>query len=267
MDKLNQIFDSILTVYGPRLLGGIIVLVLGLWAIRILTNSFARLMHKSKADDTLIPFLRTLVNVTLKVLLFVSVLSILKVEMTSFIAIIAAAGLAIGMALSGTLQNFAGGVIILLLKPFKKGDYIEAQGHAGTVHEIQIFNTILKTPNNVTIIIPNGGLATGAMVNYSAEETRRVDWSFGMGYGDSTEEARIIIRSLIDADKRILQDPEPFIAVSELGDNSVNFAVRCWTKASDYWAVFFDMNEKIYHAFNEKGLNIPFPQMDVHLHQ
>lgn len=267
MEKFNEILDSILTVYGPRLLGGIVVLVLGLWVIRMLTRAFVKLMKRSKTDDTLIPFLRTLVNITLKILLFVSVLSILKVEMTSFIAIIGAAGLAIGMALSGTLQNFAGGVMILLFKPFKKGDYIEAQGHAGTVNEIQIFNTILKTPNNVTIIIPNGGLSTGSMTNYSTEERRRVDWTFGIGYGDSTEEARQVIRELIDADDRILQDPEPFIAVSELGDNSVNFAVRCWVQSSDFWAVYFNMNEKIYNAFNEKGLNIPFPQMDVHLHQ
>lgn len=267
MEKFNEIIENILTVYGPRLLGGIIVLVFGLWMIRILTKALVRVMKKTEVDTTLVPFLKSLTNITLKVLLFISVLAILKVEMTSFIAIVGAAGLAIGLALSGTLQNFAGGVMILLFKPFKKGDYIEAQGHAGTVHEIQIFNTILKTPNNVTIIVPNGGLSTGSMVNYSTEDTRRVDWTFGIGYGDSTEEARQTIQFLIDADQRILRDPAPFIAVSELGDNSVNFAVRCWTRSSDYWDVFFDMNEKIYNAFNEKGLNIPFPQMDVHLHQ
>lgn len=266
MEKINEIFNNVLTVYGPRLIGGIVVLLIGLWAIRIITRGFVKLMKKSKADDTLIPFLRTLINVTLKILLIVSVLSIMKVEMTSFIAIIGAAGLAVGLALSGTLQNFAGGVMILLFKPFVKGDYIDAQGHAGSVAEIQIFNTILKTPDNKTIIIPNGGLSTSSMTNYSTETKRRVDWTFSVGYGDSTKETRSVIEQLAKEDSRILQDPPPFIAVSELGDNSVNFVVRCWVNASEYWGVFFDMNENIYNAFNEKGLNIPFPQMDVHVH-
>jgi len=267
MEKIIEISDNILTVYGPRLLGGIVVLVLGLWIIKMIVKAFVRVMKKGKTDDTLIPFLRTLVNITLKVLLFISVLSILKVEMTSFIALIGAAGLAVGMALSGTLQNFAGGVMILLFKPFKKGDYIDAQGHTGIVDEIQIFNTILKSLDNKTIIIPNGGLSTGSMVNYSTELRRRVDWTFGIGYGDSTEDAKKVILELLVANSKILKDPEPFVAVSELADSSVNFAVRAWVEAADYWDVFFDMNEKIYNTFNQKGLNIPFPQMDVHVHQ
>ena len=267
MEKINEILDKILTEYGPRFLGGIVVLVLGLWIIKMIVKGFVKVMKKGKTDDTLIPFLKTLVNMTLKVLLFISVLSILSVEMTSFIALIGAVGFAIGMALSGTLQNFAGGVMILIFKPFKKGDYIDAQGHAGTVHEIQIFNTILKTPDNKTIIIPNGGLSTGSMTNYSAEPQRRVDWTFGIGYGDSTEEAKKVIQGLFEANPKILKDPEPFVAVSELADSSVNFAVRAWVEAADYWDVFFDMNEKIYNTFNQKGLNIPYPQMDVHVHQ
>lgn len=267
MEKITELLDKILLEYGPRLLGAIVVLVLGLWAIKLIVKSFVKIMQKGKTDETLIPFLKSLVNMTLKVLLFISVLSILKVEMTSFVALVGMAGLAIGMALSGTLQNFAGGVMILLFKPFKKGDYIDAQGHAGTVHEIQIFNTILKTPDNKTIIIPNGGLSTGSMTNYSAEPRRRVDWKFGIAYGDSTEEAKKVIRELIDANPKILKDPLPFVAVSELGDSSVNFAVRAWVEAADYWSVFFDMNENIYNTFNQKGLNIPFPQMDVHVHQ
>jgi small conductance mechanosensitive channel len=157
--------------------------------------------------------------------------------------------------------------MILLFKPFKKGDVIEAQGYIGSVSEIQIFNTLLKTPDNKTIVIPNGGLSTNSLVNYSTEPQRRVDWTFGIAYGDSTEDARKAILELVLADSRILRDPEPFIAVSELADSSVNFAVRAWVNAADFWGVFFDMNEKIYNTFNAKGLNIPYPQMDVHLHQ
>jgi small conductance mechanosensitive channel len=253
--------------YGPKLLGAIAVLVIGGWVIRLLMRGVGKMFERSKMDESLKPFLTSLLRTLLRALLIISVLGMVGVEMTSFIAILAAAGLAVGMALSGTLQNFAGGVMILLFKPFKVGDYIEAQGHAGSVKEIQIFNTILKTPDAKIIIIPNGGLANGSMINYSAEEKRRVDWTFGIGYGDKIETARKVLKGLMDADERVLKDPEVFIAVSELGDNSVNFAVRAWVKASDYWPLYFDMNERVYNAFNKEGLNIPFPQMDVHLHQ
>ena len=190
----------------------------------------------------------------------------LGVQMTSFVAILGAAGLAVGMALSGMLSNFAGGVMILIFKPFKAGDFIEAQGHMGTVSEIQIFNTILLTPDNKTIIIPNGGLSTGSMTNFSTEPQRRVDMTFGIGYGDDTAKAREVMMGLINADDRILKDPEPFVAVSELADSSVNFVVRVWCNAADYWGIYFDMQEKIYNTFNTEGLNIPFPQMDVHVY-
>ena len=192
----------------------------------------------------------------------------LGIEMTSFVAILGAAGLAVGMALSGTLQNFAAGVMILIFKPFKNGDFIEAQGHIGIVSEIQIFNTILKSLDNKTIIIPNGGLSNSSMTNYSTEPTRRVDWTFGIGYGDKTENAKEVLLRLMNEDARIISTPEaPFVAVSELGDSSVNFAVRAWVKSEDYWGVFFDMNEKVYNTFDKEGLNIPYPQMDVHVHK
>ena len=190
----------------------------------------------------------------------------LGIQMTSFIAILGAAGLAVGMALSGTLQNFAGGVMILIFKPFKAGDFIDAQGYQGTVSEIQIFNTILKTPDNKTVIIPNGGLSTGAMVNYSTEKLRRVDWTVGIGYGDDADKAKDVIMKMCNADDKILKDPEVFIAISALADSSVNFAVRAWVKAEDYWSVYFALNENIYKTFEKEGLNIPFPQMDVHVH-
>ena len=187
------------------------------------------------------------------------------IEMTSFIAILGAAGLALGLALSGTLQNFAGGVIVLIFKPFKVGDFIEAQGYSGVVKEISIFATILNTVDKKLIIIPNGPLSTGSLTNYSAEAQRRVDWTFGIAYGDDIENFKKAMNDFIAEDKRILKDPASFIGLSELGDSSVNFAVRAWVNSEDYWAVFFDMNEKVYKRFGEYKLNIPFPQMDIHL--
>lgn len=263
---VNQ-FTNLALSYGPKLMAAVIVLIIGSWVVKAITKAIDKTMAKSKMDESLRPFLLGMANMLLKVMLVISVLGMLGIEMTSFVAVLGAAGLAVGMALSGTLQNFAGGVMILLFKPFKKGHYIEAQGYSGTVAEIQIFNTILKTPDNKTIIIPNGGLSTGSMVNYSAEKLRRVDWTVGVGYGDDLNKARAVLKGMCDADARILQEPEVFIGVAELADSSVNFAVRAWVKAEDYWGVYFDMNENIYNTFNKEGLNIPFPQMDVHIHK
>ncbi len=187
------------------------------------------------------------------------------VQMTSFIAILGAAGLAVGMALSGTLQNFAGGVMILLFKPFKVGDLIEAEGYLGIVKEIQIFVTILTTLDNKTIIIPNAGLSSHSLTNFSTQPTRRVDWSFGIAYGNSYDKAKELILNLVNEDHRIFKDPEPFVALGELADSSVNLTVRVWVKDVDYWGVFFDMNEKFYKNADKAGLSIPFPQMDVHM--
>lgn len=267
MDKYLDLIREFILSYGLKILGAIIALIIGLWIIRILTRTLARLMEKRDVDQSLRGFLKSLFSITLKILLIISVASMVGIAMTSFIAILAAAGLAVGMALSGTLQNFAGGVMILLFKPFKVGDFIDAQGHMGTVREIQIFNTILKTPDNKTIIIPNGGLSNGSMVNFSTEPQRRVDMTFGMGYGEDIDKAKGVIQSLIKADNRILNDPEPFVAVSELADSSVNFVVRVWVNAADYWGVYFDMHKNIYNSFNKEGISIPFPQMDVHLFQ
>lgn len=252
---------------GPQLVAAIITLIIGLWVIGMILRGVSKVMQKRNVDASLAPFLKSLLSALLKILLIISVIGMVGVEMTSFVAIIGAAGLAVGLALQGTLQNFAGGVIILLLKPFKAGDVIDAAGYIGSVKEIQIFNTIMKTPDNKTIIIPNGTLANSSMTNYSTEETRRVDWTFGVGYGDSAEKTREVLGKLIKADERILKDPEPFIALSALGDSSVNFVVRVWAQSGDYWGVFFDMNENVYKAFDEAGLNIPFPQMDVHVHK
>ena len=270
-DQIDYIlFDKateIAVTYAPKLIGAIIIWIIGGWVIKGLINTFTRMLDKSNTDESLKPFLKSIINAVLRVMLIISVLTMLGVEMTSFIALIGAAGLAVGMALSGTLQNFAGGVIILVIKPFKIGDVIEAQGYIGTVKEIQIFNTTLKTADNKTIIIPNGGLATSSLINYTTEENRRVEWTFSIGYGDDTSKAKEILKALCDADERILKDPETFIAISALADNSVNFIVRSWVKANDLWNVYFEMNEKVYNAFNKEGLNIPFPQMDIHLHK
>lgn len=258
---------TLISTYGLRMLAGILVLVIGLWIVGKISRGFARLMESREIDKALQSFLRSLVGIVLKILVVISVLGMLGVEMTSFIAILGAAGLAVGLALSGTLQNFAGGVMILLFKPFKVGHFIDAQGYMGTVTEIQIFNTILNTPDNKVIIIPNGGLATGSLTNFSMKETRRVDWVFGIAYGDSFQKAREVILKLIKEDERFLEDPAPFVALKELNDSSVDIVVRAWVKSPDYWPVYFEMNQKIYETFDKEGLNIPFPQMDVHLHK
>jgi small conductance mechanosensitive channel len=254
-----------LQVYGLKLIGALVALVIGLWVVKWAVKAVDSVMVRASVDDSLRPFLRSLTGTLLKVMLGISILGMVGIEMTSFIAILASAGLAVGMALSGTLQNFAGGVMILIFKPFKVGDYIDAQGYSGVVKEIQIFVTILTTPDNKTIIIPNGGLSNGSMVNYSTQKNRRVDWSFGIGYGDDVAKARSILLRLISEDERILKDPEAFVGLGAMADSSVNLTVRVWAKATDYWDIFFDMNEKVYNAFNAEGINIPFPQMDVHL--
>lgn len=265
MNNLLEQLSNLIFTYGPKLIGGILVWIIGSYVIKLMIGSFSKMLDKRETDDSLKPFLKSLVGMLLKTMLVISVLGMLGVQMTSFIAVLGAAGLAVGMALSGTLQNFAGGVIILLFKPYKVGDFIDAQGHAGVVKEIQIFNTILLTVDNKTVIIPNGPLSTGSMVNYSAQPTRRVDFSFGIAYGDSVDIARKILFKLFQEDKRILTDPAYFVGLSEMADSSVNLTARVWVKAEDYWGVFFDINEKTYNTFNAEGISIPFPQMDVHL--
>lgn len=253
------------TSYGLRLLGAIVVLLIGLWVIKALTRTSHKFMDKSKVEPSLSSFLKSIISILLKVLLVISVMGMAGVQMTSFIALLGAAGLAVGMALSGTLQNFAGGVIILLLKPFKVGDFITAQGFSGVVKEIHVFVTVLTTPDNKTILVPNGGLSNGSITNFTAQPTRRVDWTFGIAYGDDYDQAKSFILKLIAEDQRILKDTEPFIALSELADSSVNLTVRAWVNIADYWGVFFDLNEKYYKNAGKEGINIPFPQMDVHL--
>ena len=261
---LTKMIDLGISV-GSKILLAIVVFLVGRWIVRRLNKLLAKILEKRHVEASLSTFVKSLVNITLTLLLIIVVIGVLGIETSSFIALFASAGVAIGMALSGTLQNFAGGVMILLFKPFKVGDTIEAQGQTGTVRELQIFNTILATPDNKIIIIPNGDLSTGLMKNYSKEATRRVDWEFGIAYGDDYTKAKAVIARLLDADGRVLKDPAYFIALTSLGESSVNIVVRAWVNAGDYWGVYFDMNEKVYKTFAEENLNIPFPQLDVHL--
>ena len=263
---LSWMVDLGITV-GSKILFAVIVLIVGRWLVRRLNKLVNKILTKREVDASLTTFVRSLVSITLNLLLVIVIIGILGIETSSFIALFASAGVAVGMALSGTLQNFAGGVMILLFKPFKVGDFIEAQGQSGTVREIQIFNTILTTADNKVIIIPNGGLSTGLMKNYSKEPTRRVDWEFGIAYGDDYTKAREVLARLLDADSRVLKEPPYFIALTSLGASSVNIVVRAWVNSADYWGVYFDMNEKVYKTFAQENLNIPFPQMDIHLHQ
>lgn len=260
-------YTPMLIEYGQKLAVGLLILIIGLWLAGAVSKAAKKLMAARGFDAALQGFLGSMVSIVLKVLVVITALGTLGIEMTSFVAILGAASLAIGMALSGTLQNFAGGVMILIFKPFKVGNVIEAQGYTGSVADIQIFNTILKTPDNKTIIIPNGGLSTSSLINYSTEARRRVDWTVGIGYGDNADKAKEVLLGMMKDDKRILPDPAPFVAISALADSSVNFTVRAWVEAADYWGVFFDLNERVYKEFEKHGLNIPFPQMDVHVHK
>ena len=270
IDQVTQLSEKAVELayqYAPDVILAIITLILGLWMISVFSRTIRRVMTKRNIDPSLTPFLVTLINISLKVMLVISVIGMVGIEVTSFVAVIGAAGLAIGLALQGTLQNFAGGVIILFLKPFSVGDVINAKGYLGTVKEIQIFYTIIHTFDKKVVYIPNGTLANSDMTNISKEEDRRNEWTFGIAYGDDYDKAKKLIQKLINDDKRILSEPEPFIALHSLGDSSVNIVVRTWSKADDLWPVYFDMNEKIYKEFPKAGLSIPFPQMDVHLHE
>jgi small conductance mechanosensitive channel len=257
--------DFIWTV-GPNLLLAIIVLIFGLWIIKFIVKGVGKGMDRASVDPSLHKFLLSLIGIGLKILLLISVASMLGIATTSFVAVLGAAGLAVGLALQGSLSNFAGGVLILLFKPFKVGDFIDAQGHMGTVHAIQVFNTVLKTPDNKTIIIPNGAISNGSITNFSTEPQRRVDMTFGIGYDDDIKKAKEVLTNLVKNDSRVLQEPAPVIVVSELGDSSVNFAVRAWVNAADYWGLYFDMQENVKTEFDKQGISIPFPQTDVHIY-
>lgn len=267
-DQAQKYMDQaveLLMNYGPKLALAIITLVVGLWLIGRFVKSANK--HFTAKDPTLGSFISSLVSVLLKAVLLIAVASMIGIETTSFIAVLGAAGLAVGLALQGSLSNFAGGVLILLFKPFKVGDLIQAQGFTATVKEIQIFNTILKTADNRIVILPNGSLSNGSLVNINLEPTRRVDFVFGIGYDDDIDKAKGILNTLAEQDSRVLKDPAPVIVLSELADSSVNFTVRLWVNTADYWGVYFDMHEAVKKSFDSQGVSIPYPQQDVRMHQ
>ena len=250
---------------GGRILAALIIFIIGKLIVNWANRLFAKMLERRKVDASIQSFLKSIVNITLLVLLFLAVIGKLGIELTSFAALLASAGVAIGMALSGNLSNFAGGVIILVFRPYKVGDYIEAStGASGTVTDIQIFHTVLTTPDNRIVFAPNGAMSGAVVTNYSRKDTRRVDFSFGVEYGTDFELAKSTIMEVISKDSRILNDPAPFIELGALADSSVNITVRVWVNAADYWGVNFDMNKNVYATFNEKGISFPFPQLTVH---
>ena len=267
IEKFIDNATQYLALNGAKILLAIVLLWIGWKIVNMLSRGLRKWFDKANYDEALETFIHSLVTMALRIVLVVSCAGIAGFPTTSLVAIIGAAGLAIGLALSGTLQNFAGGVLILILKPFKIGDFIETEGKMGTVKSIQIFNTIINTPDNKRIILPNGPVSTGALTNFSAEPKRRIDFVFGIGYEDDIDHAKKIIRTLIDADERADQDPEPLIVVSELADFSVNLTVRVWADAANYWGIHFDLLENVKKTFDKEGISIPYPQRDIHVHQ
>lgn len=266
-NDLNVAMQTLITQashFGLALVKAFIIFVVGRFLIRLLNKFVRQILNKRNIDPSVKSFVGSLVYVTLMILLIISVVGALGVQTTSFAALLASAGVAIGMALSGNLSNFAGGLIILIFKPYKVGDYIESQGVSGSVKEIQIFHTVLNTPDNKIIYVPNGSLSSSAVINYSYQTTRRVEWTFGVEYGTDYEEVKRQLEEILQQDTRVLSVPAPQVALNQLADSSVNFVVRVWVKSGDYWDVFFDINKNVYQTFNKVGINFPFPQLTVH---
>jgi len=267
MEETIKEIQSIISAYGLTVIGAIATLVIGVWISKWLAKVSGKMLHKRNIDPTLSKFVISLVKITLITFVIISAISQIGVETTSFVALIGATGLAIGFALQGSLSNFASGVMLIIFKPIKVGDYIEGGGASGSVELIGIFVTTLVTPDNKVIYIPNSSLTSGNITNYSAKDTRRVDMVFGIGYGDDIDKAKNVIKSIIDNDSRILKDPAPLVVVSELADSSVNFNVRPWVNRADYWGVYSDVTELIKKKFDEQNISIPFPQRDIHMFQ
>ncbi len=260
---IQQFFDWGISA-GKNILVALIVFVVGRFIISMINKFVAGMLERRHVEATIQSFLKSFVNILLTVLLIISVVSALGINTTSFAALLASAGVAIGMALSGNLQNLAGGLIILLFKPYKVGDWIEAQGTSGSVKEIQIFHTLLTTGDNKVVYIPNGAMSSGVVTNYNRNDTRRVEWIIGVEYGANIEQIKATLEELINADQRILQDPAPMIVLYALSASSVDICIRIWTTQAQYWNVYFDMNRRIYDEFNKRGIDFPFPQLTVH---
>ena len=261
---VGKLLDSSVDI-GLRLLGAIAIYLIGKYIIKWLNKLFEKLMIRRKLDPTVTSFLKSLINILLYLVLALSIIGQLGIKLTGIAALIASAGMAVGMALSGNLSNFAGGLLILVFRPFKVGDYIESSaGASGTVKEIQIFHTILVTPDNKTIYAPNGNLSNGVITNYSMKDLRRVEWDIAVEYGTDFNKVEQVVKNIIAQNPMIVQTPEPSILIGELADSSVNIKIRVWVKTDDYWAVNFQMNKDIYETFNKEGIEFPFPQLTVH---
>ena len=267
-EQINGVVSDLLSSgveLGQRLLAALVILIVGKFIVNWLNKLFAKLLERRKVEASVQTFLKSMVNILLLLMLGFAVVSKLGIEITGFAALLASAGVAVGMALSGNLQNFAGGLIILIFRPYKVGDYIESTaGASGTVQEIQIFHTVLKTPDNKVVFAPNGSMSNAVVTNYSAQPTRRVDLTFCMEYGEDYARVEKVLNDIIAADKRILTSPAPFVRLGAMADSSVNITVRLWVDAADYWDVHFDMQQAVYTTFTKEGISIPYPQMVVH---
>jgi len=265
MQEILSTIYAYIAAYGLKIVGAVLIFVVGRWIAQLLSNLVTKALTKAKLDETLTKFIQNLCYIILLVFVVIAALSCLGIQTASFIAIVGAAGLAVGLALQGSLANFASGVLMLVFKPFKVGDFVEMAGAKGTVKEIQIFNTVLASPDNVRVIIPNAHATGGNILNYSVNGTRRVDLTVGVSYEDDLKKAQQAIEQILVSDDRILKEPAPTVAVSELGNSSVTFVVRPWVKSENYWDVYFDITAKIKHGLDENGISIPYPQLDVHM--
>ena len=263
---IQNLIDSGISA-GKHIIAAVVIFIVGRFLIKLINRLVASILQRRHIEISVQTFLSSLVNIILTILLIITVIGALGVNTTSFAALIASTGVAIGMALSGNLQNFAGGLIILLFKPYRVGDFIDVCGVQGTVSAVQIFHTILLTPDNKAVYLPNGSTSSSTITNYSREDKRRIEWTFGIDYGEDVGRARPAILSVITADARILPDPAPFVAVGGLSDSSVDIIVRVWVPTEEYWNVYFDMHQRVYETFNEQKINFPYPQQTVHLVQ
>lgn len=266
MQEYIEQAEKLVIAYGTKVLLAVVVLIIGLKISNAIASRVKKVLEGRNIEPSLASFLSSVVLWALKAAVFISAVHTVGFQTTSFVAILGSAGLAVGLALQGSLSNFAGGVLILLLKPFKQGDFITAQGHSGTVESISTFATTLTTGDNKTIVIPNGPLANSSIINFSAKPTRRVDFVFGIGYDDDLKKAKELIEGHLKADQRVLSDPGIQVMVGELADSSVNIFARAWVNSSDYWPLFWETTEKIKLTFDKEGISIPFPQRDVHIH-
>ena len=267
MEENLELIQELVVLYGVKILMALVIFIIGKWIVKKLANVVEKLMQKNEVDPAIRNFAGSIIYYALLVFVCIAALGQLGIQTASFVAIVGAAGLAVGLALQGSLSNFAAGVLLLIFRPFKVGDFVEIAGTSGVIQSIQIFTTELNTPDNKKVIVPNGGVISGNIVNYSANDTRRVDLVFGIGYSDDIDSARKVIEGILKAEKRVLEIPAATVAVVELADSSVNFVCRPWVNTADYWDVYFALTEAVKKAFDNSGISIPFPQQDVHMHQ